>query len=832
MEKRTRREAWGGRERAEPRRWGVTALIAIFGVALPALALVVEAIWHVAAGIFFDPIPTLFHGLVVASVPLFNLGALRAMRWSGEPQRPERWLIGAGLMTGFSLIYAIPFVPVAPLSVIGILYYGLGLLGLAPITALLSTLVLWRRLGKVWRREHPAQLRPPRHGLAAVLGGVLVLTLAGLPHNLGVVAVTMINDEDVERQRWGIDLLRELEENALVEIPAPSGPTMRPDPVSMVINLADFVPLGRRLRLSSSSDPELYYRVTGERWQTRDSRRRGGPRWGFGNGVDDRPGEGDALADGEKEGLSLVFSHFDGSVDAEATTAYTEWTMVLQNDAGWQQEALMHVQLPPGAVVSRLTLWIDGEPQEAAFGGRGQVRRAYRSVVRERRDLVVVTTAGPDRVQLRAFPVPPNGGTMKLRLGITQPLRLGADQRRAWLHLPQITETDAAPAEGLEHDLLFESFQPLRSNLDVLTSNEGAVYRLSGRIPHEALAKAPPVRLDRIARVKEVFARGLLTEAPGFFRGTFEERRAGAPSHLIIVLDTSAAMAPHKDQILEALHKGLAGGPAKVEEVSLVVNSDAGAQWIARREPREDLVARFGAIGKRLDFEGGRDNGAPLRQAYAAAAEAGAGNAVLWVHGPQRLRLGEGDVHPIGSTVERLQAGAPPLYEIQLGGGLDVLVEDLDPSGVLRAVPRTTPDAAQDLVGFLTRWDARWWLAIEHVDGEPPAMHKETSRHLARLWAAGQVDHLIRTGARDAAKALAVRYQLVTPVSGAVVLERAEQYEEHGLRQADPSTVPSIPEPEEWALLAVALAVLVTGAWRRRRESLDFGAGGGPWSAA
>ena len=47
--------------------------------------------------------------------------------------------------------------------------------------------------------------------------------------------------------------------------------------------------------------------------------------------------------------------------------------------------------------------------------------------------------------------------------------------------------------------------------------------------------------------------------------------------------------------------------------------------------------------------------------------------------------------------------------------------------------------------------------------------------------------------------------QLVTPVSGAVVLERKEQYTRHGLEQVDPNSVPTIPEPGSASLVAAAL---------------------------
>ncbi len=75
--------------------------------------------------------------------------------------------------------------------------------------------------------------------------------------------------------------------------------------------------------------------------------------------------------------------------------------------------------LPPGGVVSRLTLWVDGEEREAAYAGRAKVKKAYKKVVERRRDPVLVTTCGKDRILVQCFPVPSNGGTMKIKVGIT-----------------------------------------------------------------------------------------------------------------------------------------------------------------------------------------------------------------------------------------------------------------------------------------------------------------------------------------------------------------------------------------------------------------------------
>jgi hypothetical protein len=65
--------------------------------------------------------------------------------------------------------------------------------------------------------------------------------------------------------------------------------------------------------------------------------------------------------------------------------------------------------------------------------------------------------------------------------------------------------------------------------------------------------------------------------------------------------------------------------------------------------------------------------------------------------------------------------------------------------------------------------------------------------------------------------ALAQAYQVVTPVSGAVVLETDADYERAGLEPPAAGDVPTVPEPEAYLLLLVACAMLCWFAWCRNR---------------
>jgi hypothetical protein len=147
----------------------------------------------------------------------------------------------------------------------------------------------------------------------------------------------------------------------------------------------------------------------------------------------------------------------------------------------------------------------------------------------------------------------------------------------------------------------------------------------------------------------------------------------------------------------------------------------------------------------------------------------------------------------------------------------------LNGAEIVHPVPRAA-DLSQDLAVLLKSfWNpaGTFDLVREHASTAPPngdAVAVKASLHLARLWANDEIKRLRKMRREQEAIELATRYQLVTPVSGAVVLETDEQYRQTGLEPADPTLVPAIPEPQTWVLLIAGGIVMALALGRKRNR--------------
>ncbi len=745
-------------------------LLLFFAVILPAITVAVEMVTGICGEMFFDPMPTPLQTGLIVTVPLFNL-----LVWLGCRLEKMRRFRALPFLCGFSLIIAgvnaILFLPLAMLGMVAFFFfwwvYGLGLLGIlptAPFFAFIASFFLRLRL----KRTGDGRLSGFGWGMVAAGLGVL-LTIVGYGAALSGVWMTKSGDPDIAAR--GIRLLRLSGRKDVLE-------RFRTHPQ---FSLTGWL-IPEEKRLTHDEYRALYYRVTGDDPVTLDMwsapGRRRLLRW-------------DAFTGGSRvggvlEGLSLTGSTYDYTVDSAAGVGYVEWVMVFSNTYYSDREARARIALPPGSVVSRLTLWINGEECEAAFGKRGQVRAAYESVVSKRRDPVLVGMCGPDQIQLQCFPVPKDG-EMKVRIGVTIPLKVAKDGCSAVLPSPHLFAQNfsySADLLGLpvtKEVTLEPAFAPL------------AVYR------DEAFE---PLKDGAILQ-KATFAEGW------------------RPERVAVVVDGSKSM----KRSIAGIAQTLASLPEKAE-VSLWLVGDGGAGKPDLVSPAGDpeRAKAIGALLKPGACVGGRCN---LR-ALVAAAESLEGkkgpSALLWIHGdqPAPSQSAETVAQRFGKLKETR------IFPLQLGNGSCLISERMEklPNvfSLTAAALEGSPEKA--LKACFDEWtNPAWQVTRTRVPKtEVPAEAVAVGKHLGRIWAAETVRATVREGqpkTLEEAQAVALPWQIVTPVTGAVVLETAQQYQEHGLKPMNANDVPTVPEPAAIFSFALALAILAAWLfWRRRGARL------------
>jgi hypothetical protein len=786
-------------------------LSTIFGVVLPVAVIVTEWLTGLCAQAFFDPIPTMAHVALVSLVPAMNAAGIFLL---GRPNRAmPRWQpFLTGVALAVSAFYALVFLPLMPLAVVAVMFYGLGLLPMGPVVSFAVALKLRARLAKT----HSAAWRSRRvwQGVLAGLALLLALDVQPAATRLGLQWAT---SNDPETQSRGISTLRTFgDQDQLLRLCYDN----RGRPTGL---LSFLVTYGRGTLLddrafnawrSPEEIREVFYRTYGVPFNALPvpfQKNEWAPRWAR---LDNRAfdaDQGGTVVGSRVKGLSLVSSKIDGSISGDDAVAYLEWTIEVRNPNPLNHEARIGLAMPPGAVVSRATLWVNGEEREAAYAGRGAVRQAYERVaIRQARDPLLVTTKGADRVLAQAFPVPGNGGTIKFKIGITAPVDLLARDRGV-LTLPAVMESNF-DLDGTQHAIWIEGKRPLSIVGSATPSEliEPGRYRVTVKMSNAVLSRTRmQIATDRDPAITHVVSRGQQT---GSIMQTITSAANATPSSLMLVVDTSLKMADHRDAILAAL--------ARIPEgtrVGLALAGDTVTLLPVAPLTKDHARAIEQAITNAA-FVGGQDNTIALADALTAI-ESDTNAALLWVHGPQPVafRGSAGRLEQAGSRLARY----PKITAYAVDGGPSEVLPDAPWAWNATLLPRVGTTTA-DLEGFFEKTldPQRERIKVERRLETAGQVVVNGSEHIARLWARDEIQSMMQErgeAMRDTATQLAADNRLVTPVSGAVVLETQQQFADNNLNPVKSSSVPTVPEPHEWAMIILASLMLLWMAWKQRQ---------------
>lgn len=763
-----------------------------FGVYFPLFIVLFEWATNFCGSEFFETIPTVAHGLALLSVPVLHWWLLHTMERPGS--KPWKWrALAAGWSFGVSLFYAFLFLPLLPASFIALIFFGMGMLSLSPILTWICSLRLF--FGEKNRAAAAGMPHYKRFWLAAFVLGFGVLCLHEVPAlwTRHQVALYHNADDDETVSQEALESLRTFHSSkTLLGMCYENSNFRRGADISAWISDKAWNSIG--VMVSESFRPstdankmrDLYFRVTGVPFNAKKP-----PHWAKGSSLASDGGRefwereeidtdlgGDVVA-GKVKHLDCKESRFDGHLDAKARIGYGEWTLVFQNTSMIAKEARCQMRLPSGGQVSRLTLWINGEPREAAFGSVAQVKAAYKEVaVVQRRDPVLVNMVGPDTIMVQCFPVPAQG-EMKIRIGITAPL-----EGDTW-RLPYITEKNFGDTAQLEHALWMQADSAF-SCIDAPHSShaDGDMQSISFgsqtmklRMKVNGLSKEPTAVWceDRFA-----------DNGQRFLIGTPHSAATPAMEKVIVVIDGSQALQDHREWLARALQG---------KSVSILLANEA-----ATRISAEEIAKH--------DFRGGCDNEPALYEALRQAKES-AHAAVVWLHGPQPVLLCQSE-----RLLQLLERGSnrPKFFALPVVDGPNRLFEALGRSGMMSSAPSDAGSEA-GLAAWMDRLqkgeEKFSWQWSRQADATNLTENK-VSDQLARLWAMDEV-------AKTKNGKLAVNYQLVSYVSGAVVLETMEQYERHGLTPVDAATTPAVPNvPEPSTALLVLLGTMMACLRRRR----------------
>jgi hypothetical protein len=767
----------------------------IFGVILPAGTLIFELMSGASASVLFDPVPNWFQLIAVALVPIVNIW-LTVIAIKGKTQFPRLagWLSGAMIAVG--VFYSLLYLPFVPFAILGIAFFGLGLIPLSPYLALIFTASLRNAAAR-----HPGvALKQTKVGFAVAM---ILLILAQVQLGLTYYGAAAASSDDAAARKRGLNTLRLVGDRDLLLRNCYFGT----EDIGWPLDPVRFIFSGNK-RVGVGESREIYYRVTGKPFNAvpLPAMYR---RYGTWMGMDQEFTWDEALGGenvaGRVKGLSLAASRLDAVAEPDAAVTYCEWTLEFKNVSSIQREARAQIALPPGGVVSRLTLWVNGEEREAAFGGRSDVRKAYQQVaVVQRHDPVLVTTCGPDRVLMQCFPVPANGGTMKVRLGITAPLELEALDRGHFLW-PKFIERNFGVAPDFKHTVWIDSTKQMSTATKTLhTETGGGKVALHGTVADADLSN---VIIERTPEIRKTWTPALETNQ--IIQQRVEEVAPQHVSRIVLVLDGSAGMEQSQREIAEAISKMPAGC-----EVSAIIANDEPLKLNNTPQRADEALLKTLSRGIRTaHFSGGQDDLPALTEAWDIASS---GGVVIWIHDAQPELLSSADA--LLQRIERTGGGIP-IYDLQTRPGPNRIAEKLDGLNCFKRVPELAGSISGDLENLLRTLNgkvAQYQIVREKIDADSTGDHgNRVGRHIERLWARDEARNLTTTRHRDDAIRLAARQQLVTPVTGAVVLETKQQYAANGLEPASPQSVPMIPEPRTTELLLLAGACVL---WRRLRK--------------
>ncbi len=504
----------------------------------------------------------------------------------------------------------------------------------------------------------------------------------------------------------------------------------------------------RGLESGSDADTELYFKVTGKPFSTLGEKK-------------GKPIEQEQISPvvGEKiPGLSLARSQITGNIDATTLSSSIDWTLILHNSSSTPQEGRCELALPKHAVLSRATVWFNGEAREGTFTSPATLR--LDQAQQQNLEPLLVTMPTPGRILVQCYPLRASGGEMKVRLGFKLPLET-SDRKTCSLKLPHLVATNFIQSKRQRLNLASTDL-PLANLPGLLIEKNAGGYSLSGVIKTQTGKAGESLMVQRSDNPTTFATLDTSVSKTRYIVQNLKEISRPTVKRLYVVIDSSAALKSHAQELKEAV----AAIPANLKPVVCFAGKSAQALINANA------------------FSGGQDNWLTLRGTLETAAEQ-ANSAVLWIHGPQPTAPKMAD-SAVLDLVHRVS-----LYDLQIEAGPNSILPALqteDVSGLIAYEHLSADSSASSLQTVATIWnkdaatkDGATSLVVQRSLSltKPPCViisDPLASAQTTGLWAGAEVAKLLASGHQSGAQLMAINYHLVTPVTGAVVLQNDRDY--------------------------------------------------------
>lgn len=492
------------------------------------------------------------------------------------------------------------------------------------------------------------------------------------------------------------------------------------------------------------------------------------------------------------------------------------------------QEIFYLFSLPEEAAITKL--WLGDAPerlQPHVIATRGAAQRVYKAEVQRSVDPALLEQVGPRQYRLRAYPVP-----ARERRG--RRARDDGESPRLYLRLQYVTlaRHDAWPLPVLAEKRNVDFDRHTRHRCEGGTAVR-CPQDWHGWWPRELPAAQPVVAGTHAMRLG---GDGPVVTA----RPTTEQPVPPQGRRILLVVDRSASMRPHREAVREALQSArtlMAGN-----EVSVLLGTTAVMGETPRLVPLAQLNDEM--LGT---FMGGGHVDELLAQRDCQASGPADLTLVLTDEGAFELQAGTAPV----------ARSAGMLSFVHLGGVLSPVYDDATLAAVQRSGGSSftsLPQAWDHFMrrqaagpGFLMQRDGYTFtmaqgtkLDQDKADRDLPSSQAFFAPMAARLGVAGltQGRPALDNAQLDRLHAWARRYDVVTPYSSMLVLVNTQQQEalaraeaqddrfdrspEQGIENLrkpnNPLSASVTPEPGEWLLLCVGLGALGWMVRARRRS--------------